>query len=179
MLSILRHAFWFVLRVLLALMLVSLAVATRGESSPAQFHMVIVEAAKPQPTREAWQRAFVASLHAALARAPGVVRLELATQSAPPRVAAEQLRTGRCDAALLIGDDRPFALRRLTQPTLAATISFEDGRQSLFLIIGTADVILREALEKAFSTALADAQFRAVVEGRVPSGTTLAFAPAR
>lgn len=102
--------------------------------------------------------------------------LRVLSQPATPRTAAEHLNTGRCSAALLIADDRPWTLRRLDQPIFAAHLSLETGRQSIYLLLGTKDEALQVTLRETFAAVLADKHFQAIIQGRLPPPPTLALA---
>ncbi len=66
------------------------------------------------------------------------------------RDAQAKLAGGAYDAALVIGSDRPFALRRTDFVTLAGTMPSPNGLQPVCLVVGNADASLNEHLRTAF-----------------------------
>lgn len=159
----------------LGLMVLILTLPARAVPPPA-IGLVVVESGDPQSANEAWQRTFLVNFAAALAQNGGP-SLHVVAEAASPRAAAEHLRNHRCDAALLIGDDRPAPLRRLNGPTFAATLSFELGRRSIFLVLDSQDESLRTSLQTGFETALADETFQALIQGRLRPAPALVAAP--
>lgn len=72
-----------------------------------------------------------------------------------PQDAKLRLNGGDFDAALVIGNDRPRALRRLDLVTLAGTLVLENGPQPVYLIMADGDPLLTDSLKSAFAKLLA------------------------
>ncbi len=70
------------------------------------------------------------------------------------RDAKLKLNGGDYDAALVIGEDRPLALRRMDLVTLAGAMPAPNGLQPVSLILGKNDAAINEQLRVAFSRLL-------------------------
>jgi hypothetical protein len=70
------------------------------------------------------------------------------------RDAKLKLNGGIYDAALIIGNDRPFSLRRLDLITLAGAMPGSSGMQPVYLVMGNGDPILTQRLREAFARLL-------------------------
>ncbi len=159
----------------LGLALVGAANLAKGEANRPDVELVVVESGKANRTREEWQRAFLAQMKVELEKR-GVHAVTIGSAVVSARGAAEQLRAGRCDGAVLVGDDRPFALRRLGGTTLAAELSRDDGRQSVYLFLGEGRGKNQAALRESFDAVMADRAFLALVQGAAEFAPTVAAA---
>jgi len=120
--------------------------------------LYVVDSRRPSAARDTMHRVFAASLGAAVSlRCGGPV--EVRVKAVKPGEAKMNLGTGDCDAVLVLGDDRPVALRRLDAITLGAMLDPDAGVRPVYLIVGNGDPALRELLAAAFSSVLADRQF--------------------
>ena len=118
----------------------------------------VVDSRSPVAVREALHRVFAAGLGAAVSQRCGGT-VEVRVKPMKPAEAKSNLGTGDCDAVLVLGDDRPFALRRLDAVTLGAMLDPEAGQRPVYLIVGNGDPALRELLTLAFSNVLSDRRF--------------------
>ena len=118
-------------------------------SAPRGVMIAIVDPHRATPERAALRDEIVASLKSDLESA---CDHQMAVRSVVvgPRDAKLKLAGGQFDAALVIGDDRPFALRRIDLVTLAGTVPASNGLQSVSLIMADGDPALTQRLRNAF-----------------------------
>lgn len=148
------------------LLLLGASVAIMAASATSRFQVTahrmltiaIVDSQRVTPARDQIYTRLAATLRAALNQTTGTeVHLRSVVVSA--REAKQQLDGGNLDAALVIGVDRPLALRRLNFVTLAGALPGTAGAQSVYLIIADGDPLLNERLKTAFSHLLAKDRF--------------------
>jgi hypothetical protein len=137
---------------LLAASVAILAAASAGHAQGAVNHQLVIAIVDPQKTT-ADRNEFRASM---AERLSAVVRETCGTDyNVRPvyvggRDARVKLDGGSYDAALVIGDDRPMALRRMAQVTLAGIMSAPRGPQPVCLILRPGNDALNAGLRAAF-----------------------------
>lgn len=132
-----------------------MAAASAGRLSGSvnrELTIAIVDTERTTAARNEFRAEVAARLRSALNDTCGVV---LRAVYVGGRDAKLKLNGGRYDAALVIGQDRPFSLRRMQQLTLAGSMAASTGLQPVSLIIGNANPALSESLRQAFARLLA------------------------
>jgi hypothetical protein len=117
--------------------------------------LVVVDAQKASPARDAMHHAFVASLASAASKRAGSP-IEISVRAVVATDARSRLNDGVCDAVLVLGEDRPAALRRLDALTLCGELDPESGTRPAYLIVGKDDASMRDLLAAAFANVLTD-----------------------
>lgn len=117
--------------------------------------LVVVDAQKITPAREAGHRAFVASLSAAVGKRAGSP-IEISVRAVVATDARSRLNDGMCDAVLILAEDRPAVLRRIDALTLCGELDPDAGTRPAYLIVGKDDAAMRDLLASAFANLLAD-----------------------
>jgi hypothetical protein len=117
--------------------------------------LVVVDAQKFSPARDAVHRAFVANLASAATKRAGSP-IEISVRAVVATDARSRLTDGMCDAVLVLGEDRPAVLRRLDALTLCGELDPEAGTRPAYLIVGKDDAAMRDLLASAFANVLAD-----------------------
>ncbi len=117
--------------------------------------LVVVDAQKPSPARDAVHHALVASLASAATKRAGST-IEITARDVVATDARSRLNDGVCDAVLVLAEDRPAVLRRIDALTLCGELDPEAGTRPAYLIVGKDDAAMRDLLAAAFANVLAD-----------------------
>lgn len=158
-----RSAFVTVLMLCTGLAIMAASALTMEVKASRELRLAVVDTRKPAVAHQAMHRAFATGLGAAVGRQCGAA-VDVRVKVVPATEAKASLTAGGCDAVLVLGDDRPWALRRLEAVTLAAMLDPDAGQQPVYLIVGDGDPALQELLAKAFSAVLADRRFLKALE---------------
>ena len=143
------------------LLLLGASVAIMAASSQLQvtagrkLTIAIVDSQRTTPERAQYRVAVAALLKEVVADACGQ-EVGFRPMFVSGREAKQKLNGGNFDAALVIGDDRPLALRRLNLVTLAGMMPTTSGSQPVSFILGDGDSTLNQRLRAAFARLLAD-----------------------
>lgn len=123
--------------------------------------LVLVESPLAMPARDALHHTIVSALaSAASKRAGSPVEINVSTTNATE--ARARLGAGRCDAVLILGEERPAVFRRIDALTLSGELGAEAGARPACLIIGK-DAPMRELLATAFANVLVDRAARQTI----------------
>lgn len=136
--------------------------AGAGEHTPVDavqpLRICIVELTPAEVTGENFQRDFTdrlgESLNASVENAVALV-----AECVNGREAASRLRERACDAVLVIGPDRPYALRQVDALAFASTLGWNRNCATIYLIVGHPEPAVRSKLGEGFRAAIrADAE---------------------
>jgi hypothetical protein len=141
---------------LLAASVAIVAVASAGRAAVTDIREITVAIVDPQkttPERNEF-RARIANALMATVHDSGGQAITVHPVFVGGRDARLKLVGGNYDAALIIGEDRPFSLRRLNFVTLAGSMHAPNGVQPVSLVIGNAalDGRLRAAFAHLLSS---------------------------
>ena len=137
--------------------------AVRVVASP-DLKLVIVDAVKATPAREAMHKAFAASLGKAMSEAVGArVAVQMKRQGADN--AAFGLSNGGCHVVLAISKALPRQLALSGTTRLSAKLGAGRAEQEAFLICSNEDEGLQKLLAKAFAAAITDGIFLDALDG--------------
>jgi hypothetical protein len=117
-------------------------------SGTRELTIAIVDSERTSPGRNQFRAEMAALLNANLQETCGVPIHSVFVGS---RDAKQKLNGGEYDAALVIGNDRPFWLRRMGQTALAGSVATSNGYQPVSLIVTNRDRVLHDRLESAFA----------------------------
>lgn len=120
--------------------------------------IAIVDGQRAAAARDQIYARLATTLRAALNQTAGP-EVQVRSVVVSAREAKQKLDGGDFDAALVIGGDRPLALRRLNQVTLAGSLPGSAGAQSVYLIVADGDPVLTQQLRAAFSRLLVRDRF--------------------
>jgi hypothetical protein len=87
----------------------------------------------------------------------------LRSESVDARAAAARLQAGACDAVLILGAERPRALRRTETATLATEFGTEGNFEPVYLVLAAGDVALQQLLTESFPLAVREVTLRSEV----------------
>ncbi len=127
--------------------------ATRVQVNSNRDVTIAIVDSQANSTRNPIYARLAATLRAALNEGGTDIHVRSVVVSA--REAKQKLDGGILDAALVLGADRPLALRRLNLVTLAGSLADSAGLQSVYLIIADGDPLLNQRLKDAFVKLLA------------------------
>lgn len=125
--------------------------------------IAIVDAQRDNPERETLRNQIAHSLETLVTETCGA-DVHVRSTLVKARDAKLKLNGGNFDAALVIGSDRPLALRRLDLVTLAGNLPVSTGLQSVYFIMADGDPALNQRLREAFG--------RLVAEHRLPDAAS-------
>ena len=137
----------------MAWLLIFGTLALRAAPEATQLKVCIVEAMKNSAADPVFCASVVTRLGELVTERSGrqfTARLERVDSA----TAAERIKSGRCDAVLVVGATRPWALRRLNATTLAVAFGVERNFASVSLIIGGTDARLQRCVADAFLDAV-------------------------
>ncbi len=129
------------------------ASATGFQAMRHDLTIAIVDMRRSTPTRESFQLQVAALVRNAVkATFHNDVHVELVIANTAD--AKAKLNGGEYDAALVLGSDRPFALRRLNLVTLAGTLPADAANEPVSLLVRAGDSNVAARLRETFSRLL-------------------------
>lgn len=130
-------------------------------TAPRVLRVCVVDEARNSAADAAFQQAFAQRMGQFMGAE--TERAEISAERVGGRAAAERLKTRTCDAVLVLGADRPRALRVIDAVAFAGTLGWERNGVPVYLIVGNQDAAFQRTLAEAFRAAIcADGRERKV-----------------
>jgi hypothetical protein len=125
--------------------------ATSIETRP--LRVLLVVSGEASPVHLAMARGFGAAVQDVLAEG-GLTGAAVCIEDATPSHAAKEFSARRCDAIVVLGADRPRALRKLAARTLVGDLGRAFCYDSISLLLLEGNVAMEERFAAAFASAL-------------------------
>ena len=126
--------------------------------------LMVVDASRPSNRRAAIHDTFASSMAQAVTRRCGGEPIGVQLTETDAKQAAESLEMGATEAVLVIGSSLPNVLQKPNVMVFSGIPDSTKNERRIYLVVGTSDATLQGVLAVAFSTALSDQRFLAVLD---------------